>query len=344
MSQAHFGPGFSFSGALTHKPPPADVLNKFDAALRPYLQEEDCRVNNWGRFINFSLQRLLRLFDEPALHLFWSRQASLGLKDVLNWLERARHQHALPVAPAFTIQELRGFATCGGILPGPLGVPAARRMKLVVISDSTCLCYPKGKTLKQPMLDKGWVGYQQLGGAGRTLREIATCLQEHLHKKVTASEHRVVSEDTCVLLVWNGNEFASKRYKGGYAGDLQKDELEQLKLICGLKGHCPRIAVVSTTDNTAWNLPPVFKKWMAQSLAYFRAHDVTVIPFDSFIARTRALTVVNDPMHLRNQPETWAEWDFFFGHVAEFMQFNFRLALLVFHFLCCFHFRRRSFG
>ena len=95
--------------------------------------------------------------------------------------------------------------------------------------------------------------------------------------------------------------------------------LPDLQYLVGLATYCPRLVVVSTTDNEAWELGPLFKKWMTQSLSYLRTHGITIVPLDAFIAKSRPHTVIGNPMHLTGCAEVHALWDEFFESVVEFI-------------------------
>ena len=128
----------------------------------------------------------------------------------------------------------------------------------------------------------------------------------------------LMEETTCVVVIWNGNDFSGARYKD-YVDDIQTPEVEQLRYLVSLSKLCPRFSVVSTTDNNAWNLGPLFAKWMSQSLGFLQFHGINVIPFDSFIARTRSWAVTGNPMHLNKVTEVFDAWDAFFFEVVEFV-------------------------
>jgi hypothetical protein len=222
----------------------------------------------------------------------------MSLEETLSCLEQVRVQNALDVNRCFSIPELRGFATCSGILPGPPRVPSAKEMKLIVFADSTCNVYPGGNTLKSYMWKRGWDFYDQKGGPGLCLGALAKQLRDYIVAENAKTKTAHLAEDTCIVVVWNGNDFDTARYKSGYSGGLQPPELEQLKYLVGLAKLCPRFTVISTTDHKAWNLGPLFAKRMAQALGFLQHHGVNVVPFDSFIARTRPYIVHGNPMHL----------------------------------------------
>jgi hypothetical protein len=153
------------------------------------------------------------MFDEPALRLLWSRAGQLTIEEALEWLSQARDQNGLLLGHSFTSGELRGFALGDGILPVPTGVPAARNMRVVVRSDSTCLLYPRGRMLNSHMWNKFWKRFDHTGASGWSIGAIAVSLRNYITDTLKTTGGAVLPEDECIIVVWNGNEFLESRYR-----------------------------------------------------------------------------------------------------------------------------------
>jgi hypothetical protein len=85
---------------------------------------------------------------------------------------------------------------------------------------------------------------------------LAKQLRDYIAADNAKTKTSLPSESTCIVFVWNGNEFEDASYKANYSGDIQAPEIEQLKFLVSLSTFCPRFAVVPSTDNTARGLGP----------------------------------------------------------------------------------------
>ena len=132
-------------------------------------------------------------------------------------------------------------------------------MRLVVFADSTCNVYPGGNTLKQWMWDRNWTRYDQKGGAGYCLHNLTKELRDFISADNRHTKSMLMDETTCVVFIWNGNYFLGARYTD-YVDDIQAPEAEQLRYLVSLSKLVPRFTLVSTTDNSAWGVGPLFAK------------------------------------------------------------------------------------